>query len=268
MEMRTDDRKHHDLVVDGARERSVSSYRQNLLQIPDEEPPLSSPAPLPAVHVVPASQLEQFTTPDTSVTDEMKDRGSTWQINLDHSLSSSDSKLENCSFQRLDQDGQILQENRRISWGSDFSPPAHAVHETSASQYQQAAALEADEDADEEDNGGSASQTNTIPSLYSVDSRTSSSESRPLTPEGANSSVSSITGVAGQEIDVVGETGLSEVDNATENSDYFSQSLWERSSELEAYQFELECYRQQCAQQQGTIDGADLICDLSIAREV
>ena len=88
-----------------------------------------------------------------------------------------------------------------------LSLPAHVVRETMASHCQQASAPD--------NHSGSASQIDTIPSLYLDDSRTLSTGTRPVTPEGANKPVGSITvhqlhlnPVAGQENDVVGETGL------------------------------------------------------------
>lgn len=56
----------------------------------NDNPPLLSPAPLPAV--VPASQLEQSAAPDTSVTEKEEGRSSTWQINSGQGLSSGDSQ--------------------------------------------------------------------------------------------------------------------------------------------------------------------------------
>ena len=76
---------------DKAGERTVSSDGQNLQQFWNDNPPLLSPAPLPAV--VPASQLEQSAAPDTSVTEkEEAGRSSTWQINSGQGLSSGDSQ--------------------------------------------------------------------------------------------------------------------------------------------------------------------------------
>ena len=87
-----------------------------------------------------------------------------------------------------------------------------------------------DESIDKEDHSGSACQIDTIPSLYSVDSRTSSTGTRPVTPE----PVGRLTGhqlhlnqEASQEDDLVGETCPSVTDDATENSDNFQQvSHW------------------------------------------
>ena len=87
-----------------------------------------------------------------------------------------------------------------------------------------------DESIDKEDHSGSACQIDTIPSLYSVDSRTSSTGTRPVTPE----PVGRLTGhqlhlnqEASQENDLVGETCPSVTDDATENSDNFQQvSNW------------------------------------------
>ena len=91
-----------------------------------------------------------------------------------------------------------------------------------------------DESIDKEDHSGSACQIDTIPGLYSVDSRTSSTGTRPVTPEGASNPVSRLTGhhlqlnqEASQENDLVGETCPSVTDDATENSDDFQQvSHW------------------------------------------
>ena len=87
-----------------------------------------------------------------------------------------------------------------------------------------------DESIDKEDHSGSACQIDTIPGLYSVDSRTSSTGTRPVTPE----PVGRLTGhqlhlnqEASQEDDLVGETCPSVTDDATENSDNFQQvSHW------------------------------------------
>ena len=87
-----------------------------------------------------------------------------------------------------------------------------------------------DESIDKEDHSGSACQIDTIPGLYSVDSRTSSTGTRPVTPE----PVGRLTGhqlhlnqEASQEDDLVGETCPSVTDDATENSDDFQQvSHW------------------------------------------
>ena len=87
-----------------------------------------------------------------------------------------------------------------------------------------------DESIDKEDHSGSACQIDTIPSLYLVDSRTSSTGTRPVTPE----PVGRLTGhqlhlnqEASQENDLVGETCPSVTDDATENSDNFQQvSNW------------------------------------------
>ena len=87
-----------------------------------------------------------------------------------------------------------------------------------------------DESIDKEDRSGSACQIDTIPGLYSVDSRTSSTGTRPVTPE----PVGRLTGhqlhlnqEASQENDLVGETCPSVTDDATENSDNFQQvSNW------------------------------------------
>lgn len=87
-----------------------------------------------------------------------------------------------------------------------------------------------DESIDKEDHSGSAYQIDTIPGLYSVDSRTSSTGTRPVTPE----PVGRLTGhqlhlnlEASQEDDLVGETCPSVTDDATENSDNFQQvSHW------------------------------------------
>ena len=75
---------------DKAGERTVSSDGQNLQKFWNDNPPLLSPAPLPAV--VPASQLEQSAAPDTSVTEKEEGRSSTWQINSGQGLSSGDSQ--------------------------------------------------------------------------------------------------------------------------------------------------------------------------------
>ena len=91
-----------------------------------------------------------------------------------------------------------------------------------------------DESIDKEDHSGSACQIDTIPGLYSVDSRTSSTGTRPVTPEGASNPVGRLTGhhlqlnqEASQENDLVGETCPSVTDDATENSDDFQQvSHW------------------------------------------
>lgn len=91
-----------------------------------------------------------------------------------------------------------------------------------------------DESIDKEDHSGSACQIDTIPGLYSVDSRTSSTGTRPVTPEGASNPVGRLTGhhlqlnqEASQENDLVGETCPSVTDDATENSDNFQQvSHW------------------------------------------
>ena len=71
-------------------ERTVSLDGRNLQQFWNDNPPLLSPAPLPAV--VPASQLEQSAAPDTGVTEKEEGRSSTWQINSGQGLSSGDSQ--------------------------------------------------------------------------------------------------------------------------------------------------------------------------------
>ena len=71
-------------------ERTVSLDGRNLQQFWNDNPPLLSPALLPAV--VPASQLEQSAAPDTSVTEKEEGRSSTWQINSGQGLSSGDSQ--------------------------------------------------------------------------------------------------------------------------------------------------------------------------------
>ena len=91
-----------------------------------------------------------------------------------------------------------------------------------------------DESIEKEDHSGSACQIDIIPGLYSVDSRTSSTGTRPVTPEGASNPVGRLTGhqlhlnqEASQENDLVGETCPSVTDDATENSDHFQQvSHW------------------------------------------
>ena len=96
--------------------------------------------------------------------------------------------------------------------------------------FQQFWGSDTDESIDKEDHSGSACQIDTIPGLYSVDSRTSSTGTRPVTPE----PVGRLTGhqlhlnqEASQEDDLVGETCPSVTDDATENSDNFQQvSHW------------------------------------------
>ena len=91
-----------------------------------------------------------------------------------------------------------------------------------------------DESIDKEDHSGSACQIDTIPGLYSVDSRTSSTGTRPVTPEGASNPVGRLAGhqlhlnqEASQENNLVGETCPSVTDDATENNDHFQQvSHW------------------------------------------
>ena len=71
-------------------ERTVSLDGRNLQQFWNDNPPLLSPALLPAV--VAASQLEQSAALDTSVTEKEEGRSSTWQINSGQGLSSGDSQ--------------------------------------------------------------------------------------------------------------------------------------------------------------------------------
>ena len=106
-----------------------------------------------------------------------------------------------------------------------------------------------DESIDKEDHSGSACQIDTIPSLYSVDSRTSSTGTRPVTPE----PVGRLTGhqlhlnqEASQEDDLVGETCPSVTDDATENSDNFQQVSHWMSSFVSIILASLQVYCHMC----------------------
>ena len=106
-----------------------------------------------------------------------------------------------------------------------------------------------DESIDKEDHSGSACQIDTIPGLYSVDSRTSSTGTRPVTPE----PVGRLTGhqlhlnqEASQEDDLVGETCLSVTDDATENSDNFQQVSHWMSSFVSIILASLQVYCHMC----------------------
>ena len=110
-----------------------------------------------------------------------------------------------------------------------------------------------DESIDKEDHSGSACQIDTIPSLYSVDARTSSTGTRPVTPEGASNPVSRLTGhqlhlnqEAHQENDLVGETCPSVTDDATENSDHFQQVSHWMSSFVSIILASLQVYCHMC----------------------
>lgn len=106
-----------------------------------------------------------------------------------------------------------------------------------------------DESIDKEDHSGSACQIDTIPGLYSVDSRTSSTGTRPVTPE----PVGRLTGhqlhlnqEASQEDDLVGETCPSVTDDATENSDNFQQVSHWMSSFVSIILASLQVYCHMC----------------------
>ena len=110
-----------------------------------------------------------------------------------------------------------------------------------------------DESIDKEDRSGSACQIDTIPGLYSVDSRTSSTGTRPVTPEGASNPVGRLTGhqlhlnqEASQENDLVGETCPSVTDDATENSDHFQQVSHWMSSFVSIILASLQVYCHMC----------------------
>ncbi|XP_022793992.1 uncharacterized protein LOC111332808 isoform X1 [Stylophora pistillata] len=177
-------------------------------------------------------------------------------------------------------------DSRCLTWQVNSD---HAELKAPESQCQQAVAPDLGEGIDEEDNSGSASQVDTIPSsVYSMTSSRGSSTgsstgSRPVTHERANIPVGLVTvqqshlnPLAGQErvSEVLGETGRpSENDDTFGNSDdlqqicpfqlrdivFLIQSLRERSSELAACQLELQSCRQQCGQQQGDIKE---LCDM------
>ena len=118
----------------------------------------------------------------------------------------------------------------RTSESSSWCQAGERTVSSDGQNLQQFWGSDTDESIDKEDHSGSACQIDIIPGLYSVDSRTSSTGTRPVTPE----PVGRLTGhqlhlnqEASQEDDLVGETCPSVTDDATENSDNFQQvSHW------------------------------------------